>query len=95
MRRLGFVLATALAVALVPAGPSCLPPPDGCTPTATRCVGQRAEICDGATRWSLDMDCSEVSAQSGGSWVCCAFDAGDGLTEHTCLPAADCHGGAS
>ena len=95
----------AAGIALCAAGllaSTCLPPPDGCVPTATRCNGQRAEICDGATRWSLVMDCTEVGAQSGGSWVCCDVtpDAGAvtdaGVSqEHICLPANQCAGGAS
>jgi hypothetical protein len=75
--------------------PMCLPPPDGCTPLATRCNGERAEICDGATRWSLVMDCAEVAAQSGGDWVCCALGPADAgaSAEHTCLPPTECSGG--
>jgi hypothetical protein len=82
--------------------PMCLPPPDGCTPTATRCNGQVAEVCDGATRWSKVMDCAQVAAQSGGAWVCCAVmpDAGTApdagiVPDHVCVPKSECPGGAS
>lgn len=87
----------AAAIAFCAAGllPStCLPRPDGCTPTSTRCNGQRAEVCDGAARWTLVMDCADVSARSGRTWSCCSFTPdGGSVAEHLCLPAAQCSGG--
>ena len=53
--------------------PMCLSPADGCVPTTTRCNGQQAEVCDGATRWTVTQDCTQIAAQSGGSWSCCAL----------------------
>lgn len=80
------ILATTLALALA----SCRPP-DGCTPTTTRCVGQVAELCDADENYQELMDCDEVSAQSGAPFVCGWVDeeTADGhVRGHTCVPAS-------
>jgi hypothetical protein len=82
--------------------PMCLPPPTGCVPTATRCDGQQAEVCDGANRWTVTQDCDQIAAQSGGSWTCCAIPSDAGVApdggpgpDHVCVPSSQCTGGAS
>ena len=36
--------------------------PAVCQVAATRCAGQRAEVCDGRGQWSLVGDCAEAGA---------------------------------
>ena len=65
-------------------------PPDGCTRTETRCVGNIAQICDANAYWTVLADCNLVSAQSAERFVCDFVDEGteDGrITGHTCMPA--------
>lgn len=47
-----------------------LGPPDNCTSGVMRCEGNRVEICGSDERWVVSADCDEVSAYSGGQWVC-------------------------
>ena len=63
-----------------------LPPPDGCTPLATRCspagVPQR---CSQTQRWS-----SGSLATCGGSATCCLARSPWGNNVHACVPRAQC-----
>ena len=95
VKRVGLTLAV-LAVGLgALLATHCLPPADGCTPQATRCNGQSAEICDGEQRWGVFMDCKEVAAQSGGEWMCCREPVAEGVIGHTCAPVAQCPNGGT
>ena len=100
------IIASAVLCAAGALLPMCLPPADGCIPTATRCEGDQAEVCDGDTRWTVLEYCSDVAAQSGGSWTCCAVPSDAGVAEdggpgpdHICVPSDLCttvpDGGAS
>lgn len=75
------LLAVSLALTACP-----LPPPDGCTPMATRCspsgVPQR---CSQTQRWS-----SGSLATCGGSARCCLSRSPWGNTVHACVPAGAC-----
>ena len=63
----------------------CLPPASGCTPLATQCTGNVAEICDSEQRWGTYMDCTQIGQQSGGTWVCCPnVDAGASCMPNSC-----------
>jgi hypothetical protein len=67
-------------------------PTDGCTPGATRCSGNVAEICDADGSYHELADCDLVSEQSGAPFACAFVDetTEDGrITGHTCVPAAD------
>ena len=85
----------AVVLALGPLVPGCLPPSDGCEPLTTRCNGPIAEICGGDERWGTILDCNEVAAQSGGEWVCCAYEDETGETGHTCLTPDECPKGSA
>lgn len=79
----GLFLSLAAVVALC----GCpLPPPDGCTPMATRCspagVPQR---CSQTQRWS-----SGSLASCGGSATCCLARSPWGNSIHACVPRAQC-----
>lgn len=84
-KRQGFfrfpLLLLALALSACP-----LPPPDGCTPLATRCspagVPQR---CSQTQRWS-----SGSLATCGGSATCCLARSPWGNNVHACVPRAQC-----
>ena len=84
---LAFVLSSAVVAVAGFALPMCLPAADGCTPLATRCSGNAAEICDGDQRWGTSLDCNQVAQQSGGIWACCVAEVEAGAT---CLPKNDC-----
>lgn len=84
-KRQGYFRFPLLLLALLSACP--LPPPDGCTPLATRCspagVPQR---CSQTQRWS-----SGSLATCGGSATCClARSPYGGRLVHACVPAAMC-----
>jgi hypothetical protein len=88
-----FGLATAGAGVLLV---MCVSPPDACTPLATRCAGNVAEICDAKQRWAPFLDCDDVGVQNGGGlWTCCVSEDGDAGPLHTCLPGAQCSGGGA
>lgn len=95
MRKLEAFAGGVLVVALGCAVLRCLPSPDGCTPLATRCNANVAEICDDNERWGMYLDCNEVAAQSGGTWVCCAPAGDAGAAGATCLPAGTCPQGGN
>lgn len=80
-----FVFAVSLALALQLSGCP-MPPPDGCTPMATRCspsgVPQR---CSQTQRWS-----SGSLATCGGSATCCLARSPWGNNVHACVPRAQC-----
>ncbi len=68
-----------------------------CTPKAARCVGNVAEQCVGYEYVHELMDCDQVSAQSGESFVCGYLDeeTPDGRVQgHTCVLASEARGGA-
>lgn len=70
---------------------NCRPAGD-CTPGATRCSGNIAEICDADGSYHELADCDLVSKQSGAPFVCAFIDetTEDGhLIGHTCVPAED------
>lgn len=61
---------------------------DDCEPKATRCNGDRVEVCNTEMDWELDADCSEIEDFGLGlEWTCCV-DPEDGL--HSCLPVEEC-----
>lgn len=72
---------------------------DNCSPTSTRCAGNVAEICDADRNWQPQLDCDQVSLQSGAPFTCqfVSEQTEDGLVEgHTCMPAnLGAAGGAS
>ncbi|MCP3104515.1 hypothetical protein LZ198_37200 [Myxococcus sp. K15C18031901] len=61
--------------------------PDGCAPVATRCAGNVAEICNADGNWQVAADCDTVSEHSHAVFTC-TFVSEDGVTGHTCVPAA-------
>lgn len=73
---------------------------DNCDPTATRCAGNVAEICDADRNWQPQLDCDQVSQQSSAPFTCqfVSEQTEDGPVEgHTCMPAnvGGAAGGAS
>ena len=77
--------------------PACPRVSNDCAPTATRCDGDLALICNGAAQWTIAQDCTQVAEQSGGSWVCCAVppdagspENGDPGPDHLCVPSNVC-----
>lgn len=78
-----------LSMALTAALWGCpLPPPDGCTPMATRCSPQgKPQRCSASQRWW-----SEPTAQSCASVgaVCCLARSPYGNRVHACVPQAVC-----
>ncbi len=91
------VMRALVVMALVAAGfaVSCRPP-DGCVPRATRCLGNRSQICDADRYWRQLADCDRVSMQSGAPFACRHVDeqTEDGrVNGHTCMPARDAGGG--
>ena len=56
-----------------------------CPSLATRCAGERVEVCDSAGQWQLVADCADVAATSGGEWTC-GVTREDGEEINTCLP---------
>lgn len=56
-----------------------------CPSLATRCAGERVEVCDSAGQWQLVADCADVAASSGGEWTC-GTTRDDGEEINTCLP---------
>ena len=72
----------------------CTPDEDGCAPKSTRCNGQVVELCDGEKRWTLLINCNELTSQigDGGAWACKPLERPTEFGGHTCLPAGD--GGA-
>jgi len=86
-----------LVLVLVSVGVGCRPP-DACNPTSTRCNSGVAEICDADHFWQPQIDCTQVSEQSGSPFVCALVSeqTNDGLVEgHTCVAAGGAGGGAS
>ena len=51
---------------------ACLPPPDGCTPHAYSCAGDRPRVCSATARWTFvgDLPCGSVGG------ACALDDAG-------------------
>jgi len=47
-----------------------------CVPQVSRCIDNRAELCDANKQWKVVMDCSEI----GSEWQC-----GEKDNEHTCI----------
>lgn len=85
MRVAAFVL-----LGLLLGGAAC--PNDNCTPAATRCYLNRAQICGSDRNWRLLADCEDLGATTV-DWACCwqGGDPGEGVPEgHTCLPTDEC-----
>ena len=89
LRRLGlharlFVLAFLTVLAL--GGCPKLPEPDGCTPAAQRCHGDRPEVCSAGQRWThLE---TPTCAAAGG--VCCRAMSPFGRAVHACTSPDRC-----
>lgn len=61
---------------------------DGCESDATRCNGDRVEVCNTETDWELEVDCLEIEDFGLDlEWTCCV-DPEDGM--HSCLPVDEC-----
>jgi hypothetical protein len=75
----------AFAIALCIALEGCAPQ---CTPGATRCVGDSAQVCLANGQWREFESCSAVGQQSGGSWQCGASPSVDGGV--TCVGGGFC-----
>lgn len=56
---------------------------DGCEKNATRCNGDRAEMCSSGGEWELIADCSEIE---GAAFLCCA----DPVGGYNCMLAEEC-----
>lgn len=56
-----------------------------CPTHATRCVGDRVELCDSSGQWYEVIDCAEVERTSGGEWTC-GTSREDGEERNACLP---------
>ncbi len=83
------ILASAVAAAALLAH---CPAAERCSPGASRCSGNVAEICSANGFYHELADCDVVSRQSGGPFVCGYVEetTRDGLvTGHTCVPADD------
>ena len=80
------VCALALGIALLTGCP--LPPPDGCTPFATRCGPSGIpQTCSGTQRWShapAARPCAELGS------VCCRALSPYGNEIHACVPSSAC-----
>ena len=67
-------------------------PSDGCSPGATRCSGNVAELCDADRAYHDFIDCDQVSQQSGEAFSCAlvreSTEDGD-VVGHTCIPTED------
>lgn len=62
--------------------------PRVCPTQATRCAGERVELCDSSGQWYEVADCAALERTSGGAWACgMSFE--DGEERNACLPAAE------
>lgn len=71
-------------------------PPAVCTPGATRCVGNIAEICDADGGYQTLADCDAVSTQSDASFICAWVEettSEEPVRGHTCVTAEGDAGG--
>lgn len=59
------------------------PMPPVCEPEASRCDGQRAELCSAEGQWQLVADCAAVPE---GAMCVAAHD--DGVDLHGCVPTS-------
>ena len=59
-----------------------------CTPEATQCRGNVAEICLSDGHWDVNMDCDRVTENSGLQFVCCPVETFGGGMTHACMPGA-------
>ena len=63
---------------------------DGCTPLASRCDGNVAELCDPDGDWFVVADCDAVDPRRPVPWTCVAPSAmaerDAGLATATCVP---------
>lgn len=62
---------------------------DGCESDATRCNGDRVEICNTDDNWEKSVDCKKDIEDFGLGieWTCCV-DPEDGMP--ACLPVGEC-----
>jgi len=58
--------------------------PDGCEHLDTRCVGDKAELCNADGDWELSMDCGNDE-----DFECC-FSTAYGEPEHYCFLEEEC-----
>lgn len=77
MRNKTLILISLLALVLM-GGEGC---EKGCIPKETRCLEQRAQICNSDGVWNDVIDCSESTP---GGFVCCVKD-GDAYCEQEAL----------
>lgn len=75
-----------LLIVVVLAGCPRLPPPDGCTPRATRCTAAGVpQVCSPTQRWTpADHACADTHS------VCCATRSPFGRVLHACVPTSAC-----